>query len=896
MQAMLKAKSLWSAIKGTLPLDTCNQDGCRKEEKAMAALVLSLGDEQLMHVQNAATAAEVWRKLKEVHERKGIATKLYLRCKVLTVLMEDGDGMLEHINKVKMMAHQLEVIGAKVDSEGIVTTLLYSLPESFGSLIVSLESRADDLTLEFLTTRLLHEETRRSEGQDGGGKDGRAFYGRSRVSNATMRKAGGLAFYCGKEGHFKKECKKRLAAEQQNSEANQASGHEAFAFSATSSRGGHWIFDSSASQHMTSNRAWLSNLQPLNNARVHLADNRIVEATEKGTATIQTALSNGGTTTCICKDVWEGLYALRQPLDAAAPCHAVAIRTTVANLEPWQRRLGHLNCQSVQVMAREGLVQGMETVGVLASAPCSTSRPPSCPSPRSARSSKASEVLELVHCDVCGTLRTLTIGGACYFVLFIDDKNRAVFPYLLKTKAETLPSFRIFAAAAATERGCLLKVLQSDHGGEYLSKAFSNFTQSLGIRHQLSSVATPQQNGVAERMNRTLVEMCCSKLDFPTSIGDIKFDEESLAGDPGKLDPAAQASTDMAEELSDAEDGLSQQGEVPGDASEQGGQLDGGSEQGEDLEDAQEHQPSPPPQEYWKLGTGLLAEATALVAEVQSSGSRQLKRNFTPCMPTTPGILLPCLQGISLSSASPSGCQRLLSIREVDYGKTFALVAKFSSVRMVLAFEANEDKELEQMDAATAFLNPDIVEEIYIELPEGFAIAWQEDLVCRLCRSLYGLKQSSCNWKQLLNASLKQLGFVQSNADNCIYTLHAQDPKSALYLLVSVDKMILAFKSMVQINHIKTELSKQIKMTDMGVLGLVLGVEITRDRPSRRLWLSQKHYLQKMLASFGMDNCKPVSTPMETSTRLTKAMEPQSDEERAQMARHANPTGVLLAA
>ncbi|TPX52461.1 hypothetical protein PhCBS80983_g06478 [Powellomyces hirtus] len=145
MQAMLKAKSLWRAIERTLPLDTADQDACRKEKKAMAALVLSLGDEQLMHVQNAATAAEVWRKLKK-----------------------DGDGMLEHINKVKMTAQQLEAIGAKVDNENIITTLLYSLLESFESLIVSLESRADDLTLEFLTARLLHEETRCSEGQDGG--------------------------------------------------------------------------------------------------------------------------------------------------------------------------------------------------------------------------------------------------------------------------------------------------------------------------------------------------------------------------------------------------------------------------------------------------------------------------------------------------------------------------------------------------------------------------------------------------------------------------------------------------------------------------------------------------------------------------------------------------------
>ncbi|TPX52840.1 DNA-directed DNA polymerase [Powellomyces hirtus] len=166
---------------------------------------------------------------------------------------------------------------------------------------------------------------------------------------------------------------------------------------------------------------------------------------------------------------------------------------------------------------------------------------------------------------------------------------------------------------------------------------------------------------------------------------------------------------------------------------------------------------------------------------------------------------------------------------------------------MVLTIAAIEDMEVEQMDAVTAFLNPDIEEEIYMEQPEGFAIAGQEHLVCRLCRNLYGLKQSPRNWNQLHNAQVKQLGFVQSNADHCIYTLHAQDPKSALYLLLYVDDIILASKSIAQLNHIQTELSKQFKLTDTGALGLFLGMEITRDCPSRRLWLSQKHFLQKVL-------------------------------------------------
>ncbi|TPX52979.1 DNA-directed DNA polymerase [Powellomyces hirtus] len=340
----------------------------------------------------------------------------------------------------------------------------------------------------------------------------------------------------------------------------------------------------------------------------------------------------------------EGHQALGQLLDAAAQCRAVAARTTAATLETWHRHLGHLNCFSVQLMARKGLVEGMEAVGVQATAPCSTcalGKATKLPFPKE-RSSRVSEVLELLHSDVCKPMRTLTIGGARYFVLFIDNKNRAAFPYLLKTKAETLPSFKIFAAAPATET-------------------------SLDIRHQLSSVATPQQNGVAEHMNRTLVEMArCLLLQagLPYKFwGEVFEKPRSHLSSPQQghtmadLDrqsskhsaplhlwvdsPCFHSQEEPAQAWSKCNQmhlaglqpdykGLSTLGrgcwraemfslmrsplleilasqillprlpltwqmrfQMRKDASEQGDRLDGGSEQGEDFEDAQEHQPSP---------------------------------------------------------------------------------------------------------------------------------------------------------------------------------------------------------------------------------------------------------------------------------------------------------------
>ncbi|TPX55786.1 DNA-directed DNA polymerase [Powellomyces hirtus] len=172
----------------------------------------------------------------------------------------------------------------------------------------------------------------------------------------------------------------------------------------------------------------------------------------------------------------EGLYALGQPLDAAAQCNTVAVSTTAVTLETWHRRLGHFNRQSVQLIARKGLVQGMEAVGVLETAPCSTcalGEATKLPFPKE-YSSRASEVLELVHSNVCGAMWLEEIA-----ILSSSLTTRA--PLSAQDQSRDTFQLQDLAAAAATETGRPLK--------------------------QRSSVATPQQKGVAECMNGTLLEM-----------------------------------------------------------------------------------------------------------------------------------------------------------------------------------------------------------------------------------------------------------------------------------------------------------------------------------------------------------------------------------------------------
>ena len=120
--------------------------------------------------------------------------------------------------------------------------------------------------------------------------------------------------------------------------------------------------------------------------------------------------------------------------------------------------------------------------------------------------------LQCVHSDVCGPMPTESIGGKKYFVTFIDDYSRCCSVYFIQPKSEVVDKFKEFEAATTTDSGQRVCVLWSDNGGEYVSLEFETYLKSRGIRHELTVPHSPQQNGVAERMNRTLMESARSML------------------------------------------------------------------------------------------------------------------------------------------------------------------------------------------------------------------------------------------------------------------------------------------------------------------------------------------------------------------------------------------------
>ena len=132
-------------------------------------------------------------------------------------------------------------------------------------------------------------------------------------------------------------------------------------------------------------------------------------------------------------------------------------------------------------------------------------------------------------------------------------------------------------------------------------------------------------------------------------------------------------------------------------------------------------------------------------------------------------------------------------------------MVRLESVRALIAMSVQQGLQLHQVDVATAFLNGELEEEVYMEQPEGFVVPGKEHLVCRLKRSIYGLKQSPRCWNTVLDCHLKKMGFVQTTTDPCVYRASGGEP---IYLGVYVDDIILATRNSKKMADVKREFAE----------------------------------------------------------------------------------------
>jgi len=183
----------------------------------------------------------------------------------------------------------------------------------------------------------------------------------------------------------------------------------------------------------------------------------------------------------------------------------------------WHQRLGHVNEKRLKTAIKKRLIVGVDVdkhdtdVAIPFCEACVQSKQTHKPFTGSA-DVQSKEILQLIHSDVCGPMSVGSLGGARYFVTFTDDYSRFSYVYFLKHKSEVFEKFKEFHAEVTNFTDNRIKTLRTDNGGEYTSFAFEQYLKMNGIRHEVTTPHTPQQNGISERLNRTLQEMAMSQI------------------------------------------------------------------------------------------------------------------------------------------------------------------------------------------------------------------------------------------------------------------------------------------------------------------------------------------------------------------------------------------------
>jgi hypothetical protein len=171
------------------------------------------------------------------------------------------------------------------------------------------------------------------------------------------------------------------------------------------------------------------------------------------------------------------------------------------------------------------------------------------------------------------------------------------------------------------------------------------------------------------------------------------------------------------------------------------------------------------------------------------------------------------------------------------------------------------------MDVKTAFLNGELEEEIYMDQPDGFVANGQEGKVCKLLKSLYGLKQATKQWHEKFNRILTSAGFVVNEADKCVYYRYGGGV--GVILCLYVDDILIFGSSLKVIEEVKEFLSNNFEMKNLREADVILNIKLLREGDGG-VTLLKSHYVEKVLSRFGFNDYQPAPTPYDSSVLLRK--------------------------
>ncbi|KAJ4711012.1 Retrovirus-related Pol polyprotein from transposon TNT 1-94 [Melia azedarach] len=1011
MRALLKQQGLWAPL-ARKPADPITAEMAVLEEKAHSTIMLCLAEDIITEVAEEETAQGLWVKLEGLYMTKSLTNKLLLKQRLFSLRMQEGMPLRDHLDQLNIILLELRNIDVKVEDEDAALILLdrpvYTRELRHKATGTGADNQAAGLV---------------ASGSYGHGNSGKKKF-KKPVSKGP--KPNDVCNYCKEKGHWKSDCPKKKRQQDKptgTAAVADTNSEEDIALVADehTDHNDVWILDSGASYHICPRREWFTTYEQVDGGNISMANSSVCKAVGIGSIKIRThdgkfctlndvrhvplmtknlislsmldnkgfSFQGEGGVLHVCKGSNVVLKGVKRGtlyfLQGSTLSSSVAVASSEIDKDNmtklWHMRLGHMSARGMQILSKGDLLCGHKIKDLEFCEHCIFGKLHRSKFPKAIHRTKGT--LDYIHSDCWGPSRVESLGSHRYFVSMIDDFSRMTWVFIMKHKSEAFKNFRQWKALVENQTGKKIKRLRTDNGLEFCWSKFDEFCKNEGIARHHTVRDTPQQNGVAERINlKTPFEVWSGKsADYSNlrafgctvyyhvnegkleprakkgvfvGYGDgvkgyriwspseksvilsrnVVFDENSMfnptvksivVSENGSVEKQVEQQVTLDESEPQHKDQHPQSESEPS-----GSLLPVASQHSLALNQSKRANYGIPPKRYGF--EDMVAYALQVAKEVDTNSNEP--STYKEAVTYTESTQWLAAMGDEMESLHKNQtweltkrlrdrkivtCKWVYKKKEgetsvegikykarvvargftqregVDYNEIFSPVVRHTSIRVLLAIVAHQDLELEQLDMKTAFLHGELEEEIYMTQPDGFQVSGKEDYVCKLKKSLYGLKQSPRQWYKRFDSYMIEIGYTRSPYDCCVYYSKATNG-SLIYLVLYVDDMLIAAENKSDVQKLKDLLSIEFEMKDLGAARKILGMEIYRDRSKKKLFLSQKGYIQKILSRFGMSTAKPIDTPSAANAHLSVAFAPKSVEEKEYMSRvpYTSAVGSLM--
>lgn len=533
-QAYLTINGYWSCTKSDVN-ESSTEPIREKHEKALSEIYLMIEPQIYPYLEGVNQVKAAWKALEDAFSDTGACRKVLILQQWASTKLNDCASMEEYVNAMTSLWAKVRAVGFKIDEEVAASLMLAGLPSQYQPMIFGLETSKEKLTMDYVKNLLLQGAlTTDEQGQAS------AMFSKGKKHFKNKQKI--KCFNCGGP-HYARKCTKKKRSNNTPNDDKQASANlcddESVFFSSFFSDGANneWFIDSGATAHMCNNNELVINTRESTKKSITVANSEKISIQCMGDVN-QVVATDNGMNEIVMKNVqyvpklFVNLLSVSQivkrdndvlftkhgctitnkngkviatgslqndlfKLNTVASSDAAHLSISDGNAQLWHRRLGHISVSKMQFLKNASNFK-------LNCVVCAEGKHSRAPFP--SVGTRAKHLLELIHSDVCGPMSVNSLGGARFYVTFIDDYSRFTKVYIIKNKNQVFDCFLEYKNLVENQLGCKIKKIRTDNGGEYCNAKFERLCVDSGIIHQRSCAHTPQQNGLAERYNRTIVE------------------------------------------------------------------------------------------------------------------------------------------------------------------------------------------------------------------------------------------------------------------------------------------------------------------------------------------------------------------------------------------------------